>query len=54
MISNLIHVTLMAAVCNVPAMLTSIAHCHALKIRSGTCNCFMFSVCYNASKILLP
>jgi len=38
----------MAAVCNVPAMLTSIAHCHPLKIRSRT------SVCYNASKTLLP
>lgn len=41
MISNFIHVTLMTAVCDVPAMLTSIAHCHALKITS---NSFVFSM----------
>jgi len=51
MISNFVHVTLMTAVCNVPAMLTSIAHCHALKITSTS---FVSSVCYNASKPLLP
>lgn len=54
MISNFIHVTLMAAVCNVPAMLTPIAQCHALKIRSRTPNSFMSSVCCDASKTLLP
>jgi len=54
MISNFIHVTLTAAVCNVPAMLTSIPRCHTLKIRSRTSNSYMSSVCYDASKTLLP